>query len=76
MLIRSICGLEWRVKSPSLFVFNSYDDDDDNLAVYYDSARRGWYVTDRACTKPLPYPSRDAAMTDIHTSMTRLGTAI
>jgi penicillin V acylase-like amidase (Ntn superfamily) len=56
---RTICGIEWRVYSPSLYVFDSYDDADDSIAVFY---RDGWHIADRTTTVATNYPTRDMAM--------------
>lgn len=68
-LIRTICGMEWRVASPSAYVLLCTDMPENWMAVHYDNALRCWRISERNYAHPMRYATRNEAMSNINHAM-------
>lgn len=59
-LKRTICGMEWRVYSPSAYILA--DNRADKVAVFYDLASRCWRIGTQKAVFPYQYTKRNEAM--------------
>lgn len=68
-LKRTICGLEWRVISPSAYVLHCTEMPEGWMAVHYDNVLHAWRISERDYAHPMRYATRNEAMASIMFAM-------